>query len=245
MDKLQAMKVSARNTAAENKALKERLAALGAGKGGGGASGEAIAQAAALSGANERIDELQGAKNNLMEKLRQYGKRLHELEKEHARVRAAVEKAGYSAPEGCDLGDAVLEIAERSAGTDGSMMSSFSGGEGSAIAAAVAASEKHQAEMEDAMAALQSKEAERLAVQEQMRAGVARFRVLEAKEASARERLEAVEAEHREAVSVALRAKEKDHERQLKFLQVGCFLFVCRRRGGELSRAVSFLGWGG
>ncbi|CAN0479356.1 unnamed protein product, partial [Laminaria digitata] len=89
---------------------------------------------------------------------------------EHRRVRAAVKDAGVSIPEGRDLGDAVLELADRSAtGTDASLMSSFSVGEGSAGAAAAAAvEERHQAELEEIGAALRKGEAERSALKEQM-----------------------------------------------------------------------------
>lgn len=230
VEKLQAMKTSARKTAAENRELKQRLAVLeeglsraGGGSGSGSGSSGAGEAAADLAAAAERIAELQGAKNNLMVKLREYGKRVHELEKEHTRVRAAVEQKGVSAPEGRDLGDAVLEMAERVAGSDASMMSSFSAGEGSAIAAAAAAAdaaERHHAELEEMSAALRKGEEDRSALKEQMIAGVGRFRELEAREVRAREALEAAELEKMEAVNAAVKAKEKDHERQIKFLQV-------------------------
>lgn len=187
VEKLQNMKVNARNTAADNLKLKERVA------------------------------ELDGAKKNLLEKLRQYGKRVHELEKEHSVVRAAVEEAGISAVDGRDLGDAVLELAERSTGIDASMMSSISGGEAAAMAAAVAGSERHYSELQEAKSALRRQEGERSGLQEQMRAGVARFRELEGREASVRERLEQTESDTRQK----LKMQEKDHERQLRFLQVG------------------------
>lgn len=231
VEKLQAMKTSARKTAAENRELKQRLAVLeegrsqagggaGGGGGGGGSSGEAPAD---LAAATERIAELQGAKKNVVEKLRVYGKRVHDLEKEHMRVRAAVEQMGVSASEGRDLGDAVLEVAQRASGSDASMMSSFSAGDGSAVAAAAAAAaavERHHAELEEMSAALRKGEADRSALKEQMIAGVSRFRELEARETRAREALEAAELEKMEAVNAAVKAKEKDHERQLKFLQV-------------------------
>ena len=234
VEKLQAMKTSARKTEAENRELKQRLAVLeegrsqaGGGSGDGSGSGSSNTEEAAanLAAATERIAELQGAKDNLLEKLRQYGKRVHELEKEHTRVRAAVEQTGVSAPEGCDLGDAVLEVAERAAGPDASLMSSFSASEGSAAAAtatAAASVERHHVELEEMRAALRKGEADRLALKEQLVAGVGRLRGLEERETRAREMLEAAELEKREAVNVAVKAKEKDHSRQLKFLEV-CF----------------------
>lgn len=217
VDKLQAMKISARNTAAENKALKQRLSAVEAH---GSASGSGTINEAQAAADAERIAELEGAKGSLLEKLRQYGKRVHELEKERVRVRAALEQTGVSAREGRDLGDAVLEVAERSLGPDESMTGSFSAGSGAAAAAAVASSERYIAELEEARMALQREEADRAALQEQMRAGVIKYRALEEKEAEVRNRVEAMEAEQREAVSVAVKAREKDHERKLKFLQV-------------------------
>lgn len=230
LEKLKTMKNSARVTAAENKELKQRLAELegGAEAGGGGSSG------GALAAANERNAELQGAKNNLMEKLKEYGKRVYDLEMQSSRVRTAILQAGVLAPEGRDLSDAVLEIAERSAGTDASVISSLSGGEEAvaAVAGGVAFSERHRAELQEARAALKREEAKHSALREQMTAGVVKFKVLEASEAGARERLEAAEAQKREAVNTALEIKEKDHERQLRFLQVDfeqCALLVERR----------------
>ena len=229
VEKLLAMKTSARKTAAENKELKQRLAVLEEGadgvSSGGGRSG-AGQDAVKLAAATKRIAELQEAKNNLMQKLREYGPRVDQLDKEHMRVRAALEEVGVSVPEGRDLGDAVLEMADRAAGRDSSMMSSFSVGEGSAVAAAAAlatASERHQAELKEMREAILKGEAERSALKEQMIAGVGRFRELEAKESLARARLEAAEVEKMDAVNAAVKTKEKDHERQLKFLQV-CFL---------------------
>ena len=132
--KLQAMKASARQTAAENTELKQRLSVLterqeaaeasaaaaaggsaGGGKSAGGAEADSVV-AAALASATERNAELQGAKDALSAKLKQYGKRVYELEKEHTRVRAAVEELGGSVPDGWDLGDAVLDCAERFVG---------------------------------------------------------------------------------------------------------------------------------
>ena len=262
VEKLQAMKTSARKTAAENRELKQRLAVLeeGRSQAGGGAGGSSSSgllgtgeAPADLAAATERIAELQGAKKNVVEKLRVYGKRVHDLEKEHMRVRAAVEQMGVSASEGRDLGDAVLEVAQRASGSDASMMSSFSSGEGSAVAAAAAAAaaaaERHHAELEEMSAALRKGEADRSALKEQMIAGVSRFRELEARETRAREALEAAELEKMEAVNAAVKAKEKDHERQLKFLQVWVggeepvrsFFFLCVWTS-DLFCYVSFLG---
>lgn len=207
VDKLRNMKHNARNVAAENVKL------------------------------NERVAELTGVKKTLGEKLRPYALRVHELEKEHNAVRAAVEEAGISTGDGKNLGDAILELAERSAGTDASMMSSFSGGEAAAVAAAVAGSERHYAQLQEAKAALRKQESELLGVQEKMRAGVVRFRELEAREATVRERLEQTESDTRQK----LKMQEKDHERQLRFLQVGIgawieFFFFFARKEGRCDR---------
>lgn len=226
VEKLQAMKASARKTAAENAELKQRLSALterleAAGAGAGAGADSAVA--AALAAATERNAELQGAKDTLVEKLKQYGKRVYELEKEHTRVRAAVEELGGSVPDGGDLGDAVLDCAERfrgRGGCDGSMMSTGSHDDAAAAAAAAVEAEKLRAELRDAREALRKEEAARGVMKEQMMAGVAKFRALEAQEKAARERLEEAEVEQRGAVSAAVKLKEKDHERKLKFLQV-------------------------
>eukprot|EP00752_Nemacystus_decipiens_P014181 g12611.t1 len=231
VEKLQAMKASAKKTAAENIELKQRLAVLkerleattaDAATDGSGAA-DAGSTSAVLAAANERNAELQGAKETLIEKMKQYGKRVYELEKEHARVHAAVEELGGSVPDGGDLGDAVLECAERllggRGGCDGSMMSTGSHDEAVAAAAAARAVEEVQQELQEVREALRKEEASKAVLKEQMIAGVAKFRALEAQEKTARERLEQVEVEQRGAVSAAVKMKEKDHERKLKFLQ--------------------------
>lgn len=234
VEKLQAMKASAKKTAAENTELKQRLAVLkerlvqAAGVGGGAEAGSV---AAALAAATERNAELQGAKDTLVNKMKEYGKRVYELEKEHTRVRAAVEELGGSVPEGGDLGDAVLDCAERfvgggRGGCDGSMMSTGSHDEAVAAAAAARASEELQQELRETREALGKEEASKAVLKEQMIAGVAKFRALEAQEKAARARLEEVGVEQRGAVSAAVKMKEKDHERKLKFLQV-CLMYVC------------------
>lgn len=242
VEKLQAMKASAKKTAVENTELKQRLAALkerleAAACGGRGGT-DAGSVAAALAAATERNAELQGAKDTLVEKMKEYGKRVYELEKEHARVRAAVEELGGSVPEGGDLGDAVLDCAERfvgggRGGCDGSMMSTGSHDEAVAAAAAARASEELQQELKEAREALRKEEAGKAVIKEQMIAGVAKFRALEAQEKAARERLEEVEVEQRGVVSAAVKTKEKEHERELKFLQVRvrlCLRFVACAR---------------
>lgn len=244
VEKLQAMKASARRTAAENTELKQRLmvlkerleAAAAEGGGGGDASssggGEAATVADALAAATDRNAELQVAKDTLLEKLKGYGKRVYELEKQDTRVRAAVAELGGSVPDGGDLGDAVLECAGRFAGRGGDM-SVMSTGSHDDAAAAAAAMEELQRELREAREALRVEEAGRARLKEQMLAGVAKFRALEAQEKSTRERLEEAEAGQRGAVSAALKMKEKDHERELKFLKVGwCFFcFFCVVRG--------------
>lgn len=229
VEKLQAMKASARRTAAENTELKQRLSVLkerleaaeGGGAGGPGdassGDGEAATVTAALAAAADRNAELQVAKDTLVEKLKGYGKRVYELEKQHTRVRAAVAELGGSVPEGGDLGDAVLECAGRFAGRGGDM-SVMSTGSHDEAAAAV---EELQRELREVREALRVEEAGRARLKEQMLAGVAKFRALEAQEKSTRERLEEAAAGQRGAVSAALKMKEKDHERELKFLKVG------------------------
>lgn len=227
VEKLQAMKASAKKTAAENTELKQRLAVLkerleaAAGGGGGGADAGSVANA--LAAATERNAELKGAKDTLLEKMKEYAIRVYEQEKELARVRAAVKELGGSVPDGGDLGDAVLDCAEHfvggRGGCDGSMMSTGSHDE-AAAAAAARAMEEVQQELQDAREALRKEEASNAVLKEQRIAGVAKFRALEAQEKAARERLEQVEVEQRGAVSAAVKMKEKDHERNLKFLQV-------------------------
>lgn len=228
VEKLQAMKASAKKTAAENTELKQRLAVLKerleVTAAAVGSATDAGSVAAALATATERNAELQGAKDTLVEKMKEYGKRVYELEKEHARVRAAVQELGGSVPDGGDLGDAVLDCAERfvggRGGCDGSMMSTGSHDEAVAAAAAARAAEEVQQELQEAREALRKEEASKAVLKEQMIAGVAKFRALEAQEKASRERLEQVEVEQRGAVSAAVKMKEKDHERKLKFLQV-------------------------
>ena len=228
VEKLQAMKASAKKTAAENTELKQRLAVLKerleVTAAAAGSATDAGSVAAALATATERNAELQGAKDTLVEKMKEYGKRVYELEKEHARVRAAVQELGGSVPDGGDLGDAVLDCAERfvggRGGCDGSMMSTGSHDEAVAAAAAARAAEEVQQELQEAREALRQEEASKAVLKEQMIAGVAKFRALEAQEKASRERLEQVEVEQRGAVSAAVKMKEKDHERKLKFLQV-------------------------
>ncbi|CAM9412371.1 unnamed protein product, partial [Ectocarpus sp. 8 AP-2014] len=230
VEKLQAMKASARRTAAENTELKQRLSVLKerleAAEGGGAVAGadagdapsgdgEAASVTAALAAAADRNAELQAAKDTLVEKLKGYGKRVYELEKQHTRVRAAVAELGGSVPEGGDLGDAVLECAGRFAGRGGDM-SVMSTGSHDEAAAAV---EELQRELREVREALRGEEAGRARLKEQMLAGVAKFRALEAQEKSTRERLEEAAAGQRGAVSAALKMKEKDHERELKFLK--------------------------
>lgn len=215
VEKLSTMKLNARQATAENKKLKQRLAELER------RMSESSDQDSALVVANKRVEELQGVKSSLMERCQQYGERIYELERQQMRVRAAVEKAGVVAPEGCDLSDAVLEVAERAAGADdASVVSSISTSEAAAVASAVAAAERHQAEVKEAKAALQKETAERLTVQEQMRAGVLKYRALEADVSAMRQQLAAAEMGKREAVKTALKTKERDHEHELKFLQV-------------------------
>lgn len=231
VEKLQAMKSSAKKTAAENVELKQRLSVLkerleAAGSGGGNASGtktdsSVSSVAAALAAATERNAELQTVKDTLMEKMKEYGKRVYELEKEHARVRAAVEELGGSVPDGGDLGDAVLDCAERFVGRgDASMMSTESHDAAAVAAAAAEASEGLRRELQEAREALRKEEAGRAVLKEQMVAGVAKFRALEAEEKATRERLGELELEQRGAVSAAVKMKEKDHEREVKYLQV-------------------------
>ncbi|CBJ28848.1 kinesin family-like protein [Ectocarpus siliculosus] len=231
VEKLQAMKASARRTAAENTELKQRLSVLKerleaaeggvAGAGAGDApsgDGEAATVTAALAAAADRNAELQAAKDTLVEKLKGYGKRVYELEKQHTRVRAAVAELGGSVSEGGDLGDAVLECAGRFAGRGGDM-SVMSTGSHDEAAAAAAAVEELQRELREVREALRVEEAGRARLKEQMLAGVAKFRALEAQEKSTRERLEEAAVGQRGAVSAALKTKEKDHERELKFLK--------------------------
>ena len=226
VEKLSAMKHNARKKAAENKELsatikelRQRLTATErraqAGRRTAEAGGAEVSnQAAALALANERIEELQGVKSSLMQRGQSYGKRVYELERQQMRVRAAIEKAGVVAPEGCDLSDAILEIVSRAAGADdASVVSGFSSSEATASAS-------HQAELQEAKAALRREEAERLTVQEQMRAGVSKYRALEATVVAARQQLAAAAADKRETMNTALKMKEKDHDRQLKYLQV-------------------------
>lgn len=236
VEKLQAMKASAKKTAAENVELKQRLSVLkermeAAGSGNDGkatgteAASSASSVAAALAAATERNAELQSVKYTLMEKMKEYGKRVYELEKEHARVRAAVEELGGSVPDGGDLGDAVLDCAERFGGrSDASMMSTESHDEAAAAAAAAVeaaeVSEELRRELQEAHEALRKEAAGRTVLKEQMVAGVAKFRALEAEEKATRERLEGLELEQRSAVSAAVKMKEKDHEREVKYLQV-------------------------
>ncbi|CAM9372571.1 unnamed protein product [Scytosiphon promiscuus] len=214
VEKLQAMKASARKTAAENAELKQRLSVL-------------------QDDASAVVASLQADNDTLMEKLKGYGKRVYDLEKERARVHAAVEELGGSAPEGGDLADAVLDCADRvPAGSGGGRRgSSISGGDASvtmstgahdeamAAAAVAEASEELERELQETRGALRREEAGRAVLKEQMVAGVAKFRALEAQERASRERVEEVEGELRGAVSAAVKTKEKEHERQLKFLK--------------------------
>lgn len=237
VEKLRVMKMGGIAAAAENKELKKRLAALEGGGSSGGAgttagadsasaSAAAAAAAAAAAGAEERVAELLGVKEALLKKVREYGTRIHEIEKERARVRAAVEEAGVSAPKGRDLSEAVLEVVERAAGGDMSFMSNATDGDGAAVTAALAAAERHRSELQEARETLRRAETERLTLQEQMRAGVAKFRALEAQEVAGRERLEEQMARNEtiEQEAKALKEaidKEKDHARNVKFLEVG------------------------
>eukprot|EP00903_Cladosiphon_okamuranus_P012223 g11463.t1 len=226
VEKLQAMKASAKKTAAENTELKQRLAVFKErleATADAGAGADARSVGAALAAATERNAELQGAKDTLVEKMKEYGKRVYELEKEHARVRAAVKELGGSVPEGGDLGDAVLDCAERfvggRGGCDGSMMSTGSHDEAVAAAAAARASEEVQQELGEAREALRKEQASKAVLKEQIMAGVAKFRALEAQEKATRERLEQVEMEQRGTVIAAVKKKEKEHERKHKFLE--------------------------
>ncbi|CAM9940740.1 unnamed protein product [Ectocarpus fasciculatus] len=79
--------------------------------------------------------------------------------------------------------------------------------------------EELQRELREAREALRAEEDGRARLKEQMLAGVAKFRALEAQEKATRERLEEAGAGQRGAVSAALKRKEKDHERELKFLK--------------------------
>lgn len=205
VQKLHKLKEDNRNNAVENKELRKRLAVLeGLACGKGGAATELVAK-------------LQSEKDAILKKAQEYGMRVDELERERARVRAAVEEAGVSVSVGGDLSDAVMEIADRAVGADSSMISSsFSGSEAAAISAAVAASERHRAEVEESRAALRKSENDRLSLKEKMMLGVTRFRELESEVTSLKERLEVTESEQAEAVSVAVKTKE----RELKFLQV-------------------------
>lgn len=217
VEKLSAMKINARQATAENKKLKQRLAELEQRIGDIGTS----SRDAALVVANKRVEELQGVKSSLMERCQQYGERIYELERQQMRVRAAVEKAGVVAPDGCDLSDAVLEVAERAAGADdASVVSSISTSEAAAFASTVAAAERHQAELKEAKVALEKETAERLTVEEQMRTGVLKYRALEADVSVMRQQLATAEMGKKEAVKTALKTKERDHEHELKFLQV-------------------------
>lgn len=248
VEKLRAMKMNGIAAAAENKELKKRLAALERGSknssdGGGrswsgSASGNtegddssasseaAAAAAAAAAGAEARVSELLGVKEALLKKVREYGTRLAETEKERELVRVALEEAGIPAPKGRDLSEAVLELAEKATGMDESFMSTGTDGDGAAaVAAAVAAEERHNAELEEVQEALRRAEAEKSTLQDQMRAGVSKFRVLEAQESGIRGRLEDTTARLQAAEDEARRfgevkEKEKDLARQVKFLEV-------------------------
>lgn len=231
--KLTKMKMSGKAAADENKELKKKLKELerrGAGVAGdvglsSSSSSSSCAELAAVlataAAAEERVAELTGAKETLLKKVRGYGARIHELETEYTRVRAAVEDGGFMLPKGKDLSEVVLEVVERAVGVaeDASIVSSAADGDGAAVAAAVAAAGRHHAELEEVREALRRAEAGRVTMQDQMRAGVSKFRVLEAKEASVRKQLEETSArmvvaenaarQMREAMETAAKNKEK------------------------------------
>lgn len=160
-----------------------------------------------LEAATARNAELQCAEDTL-QKMKGYGKRVYELEKERARVRAAVEELGGSVPDGGDLGGAVLDLAERfvggCGGGDGSVVSTVAcngsaiipeyDNEAVALAAAARASEEAQQELEEAREALRKEAASKAVLEEQV-FWVAKFRALEAEEKASRKRLEEMEAQ--------------------------------------------------
>lgn len=236
--KLSRMKADGKAAAAENKELKKKIATMeqrakrtsvAAASGGGSSSppssslspAEVDSALSAAAATKERVEELTGVKETLLRKVRGYGARINELEMEHSRVRSALEDGGFSLPEGSSLGEIVLDVVGRATGAagGGSFVSTATDGHGVAMAAAVAVAERHHAELKESREVLRQAEVSRVTLQEQMRAGVSKYRTLEAQEASVREGLEAVQAEMREMKETAAKKEEKSGE--LAILEVG------------------------